>query len=78
MQYKITIITGRTSSLGRIAKKRPQPLVVLSSRTNREQAADMINKALRQSNTIFLPLDLGYPPDRGARPQRGAAVPQAT
>ncbi|RYO95675.1 hypothetical protein DL765_011175 [Monosporascus sp. GIB2] len=42
-----------------IAKRRPQSPIVPSSRTDTEQAADKINKALGQSNTIFLPLDLG-------------------
>ncbi|RYP54611.1 hypothetical protein DL768_000671 [Monosporascus sp. mg162] len=60
MQYRCSIlITGGTSGLGDIAKRRPQSLIVLPSRADREQAAERINKALRQSNAIFLPLDLG-------------------
>ncbi|OTB04738.1 hypothetical protein M426DRAFT_320602 [Hypoxylon sp. CI-4A] len=57
------IVTGGTISLGyyaalEIAKAHPEYLVVLSSRTDREHAAESINKTLGQENTIFLPLDL--------------------
>ncbi|CAN8101737.1 unnamed protein product [Discula destructiva] len=58
------IITGGTSGLGyqaafQIAKSHPQYLVAIASRSDKEHAAETINKTLHQSNTIFLPLDLG-------------------
>ncbi|KFY42150.1 hypothetical protein V494_02560 [Pseudogymnoascus sp. VKM F-4513 (FW-928)] len=57
------IITGGTINLGyhaalEIARQHPDWLVVLCSRSNREHAAESINKTLKQTNTIFLPLDL--------------------
>ncbi|KAI1409898.1 NAD(P)-binding protein [Hypoxylon sp. FL1857] len=57
------IITGGTVGLGyyvalEIAKAHPDYLIVVSSRTDREHAAETINKTLGQSNTIFIPLDL--------------------
>lgn len=57
------LITGGTSGLGFqaalvVARKHPEYLVVLSSRTDPDSAADSINKTLRQKNTTFLPLDL--------------------
>ncbi|OTA95922.1 hypothetical protein M434DRAFT_68456 [Hypoxylon sp. CO27-5] len=57
------IITGGTVGLGyytalEIAKAHPEYLVVVSSRTDREHAAETINKTLGQSNTIYIPLDL--------------------
>ncbi|KAI0886294.1 NAD(P)-binding protein [Annulohypoxylon maeteangense] len=64
MTYQRTIIvTGGTVSLGyytalEIAKAHPEYLVVVSSRTDREHAADTINKKLGQTNTIYIPLDL--------------------
>ncbi|KAI0172701.1 NAD(P)-binding protein [Hypoxylon sp. FL1284] len=58
------IVTGGTINLGyyaalEIARAHPDYLVVVSSRSDREHAADTINKALKQSNTIYIPLDLG-------------------
>ncbi|KAI2464809.1 NAD(P)-binding protein [Annulohypoxylon bovei var. microspora] len=64
MPYKRTVlITGGTVNLGyyaalEIAKAHPDYLIVVSSRTDREHAADTINKKLGQSNTIYISLDL--------------------
>ncbi|KAI1211979.1 NAD(P)-binding protein [Annulohypoxylon truncatum] len=64
MSYQRTIIvTGGTVGLGyytalEIAKAHPEYLVVVSSRTDREHAADAINKTLGQRNTVYIPLDL--------------------
>jgi NAD(P)-dependent dehydrogenase (short-subunit alcohol dehydrogenase family) len=60
---KTVLITGGTANLGyhaawSIAKAQPETLVVISSRSDKDHAADSINKALGQKNTIFLPLDL--------------------
>ncbi|CAM1508892.1 Fc.00g026310.m01.CDS01 [Cosmosporella sp. VM-42] len=57
------IVTGGTAGLGywaalQIAKSHPDYLVVLSSRSDKDKAADTINKTLGQDNVIFLPLDL--------------------
>ncbi|KAI1803995.1 putative short-chain dehydrogenase [Daldinia bambusicola] len=57
------IITGGTINLGyytalQIAKEHPEYLVVVSSRTDREHAADTINKTLSQKNVVYIPLDL--------------------
>lgn len=65
MVYKNSvIITGGTSGMGyhaalKIAKDHPEYLVVIASRSDKNHAADSINKALGQSNTIFMALDLG-------------------
>ncbi|KAK2599879.1 hypothetical protein N8I77_011599 [Diaporthe amygdali] len=67
MAYKNSvIITGGTSGMGyhaalKIAKDHPEYLVVIASRSDKNHAADAINKALSQSNTIFMALDLGNP-----------------
>lgn len=45
----------------KIAKDHPEYLVVIASRSDKNHAADSINKALGQSNTIFMALDLGDP-----------------
>ncbi|KAI0428021.1 dehydrogenase/reductase [Xylaria sp. FL1042] len=64
MSYtRSVIITGGTLNLGYhialdIARQHPDWLVVACSRSDREHAADSINEALKQSNTIFMPLDL--------------------
>ncbi|KAI1391883.1 NAD(P)-binding protein [Hypoxylon trugodes] len=64
MPYERTvIITGGTVNLGyytalEIAKTHPEYLVIISSRSDKENAAEAINKALGQTNTIFIPLDL--------------------
>jgi len=57
------IITGGTANLGyhaaaAIAKAHPDFLVVLSSRSDNDRAAETINKSLGQNNTVFIPLDL--------------------
>lgn len=57
------IVTGGTAGLGyqaalNIAKAHPDYLVVLSSRSDANHAADAINTALGQKNTIYIPLDL--------------------
>ncbi|KAK3375437.1 hypothetical protein B0H63DRAFT_496601 [Podospora didyma] len=57
------IITGGTSNLGyhaaaTIAREHPDYLVVISSRSDGNDAAGRINKALGQSNVVFLKLDL--------------------
>ncbi|KAG6359215.1 hypothetical protein INS49_012736 [Diaporthe citri] len=62
------IITGGTNGIGyhaalKIAKDHPEYLVVIASRSDKNNAADAINKALGQSNTIFMTLDLGSPAD---------------
>ncbi|KAK8135122.1 short-chain dehydrogenase [Apiospora sp. TS-2023a] len=65
MAYKSTIlITGGTSGLGYyaaldIARACPDSQVIISSRTDKEQAAAAINKTLGQSNVAYVPLDLG-------------------
>ncbi|KAK8093389.1 hypothetical protein PG997_000074 [Apiospora hydei] len=65
MAYKSTIlITGGTSGLGYqaaldIARACPASQVIISSRSDKEQAAASINKALGQANVIYVPLDLG-------------------
>ncbi|KAI6080441.1 NAD(P)-binding protein [Hypoxylon rubiginosum] len=64
MSYKgSVIITGGTINLGyyaalEIARAHPEYLVVISSRSDKEHAADTINKTLGQANTIYIPLDL--------------------
>ncbi|KAH9906459.1 dehydrogenase/reductase [Xylariomycetidae sp. FL2044] len=57
------IITGGTLNLGyyaalELARQHSDWLVVVCSRSDKEKAAERINATLRQSNTIFLPLDL--------------------
>ncbi|KAI0967779.1 dehydrogenase/reductase [Xylaria arbuscula] len=57
------IITGGTQNLGyhvalNIARQHPDWLVVVCSRSACEHAADSINNVLKQSNTLFMPLDL--------------------
>ncbi|TGJ84813.1 hypothetical protein E0Z10_g3984 [Xylaria hypoxylon] len=57
------IVTGGTQNLGYyaaldIARQHPDWLVVVCSRSDREHAADSINEALKQRNTVFLPVDL--------------------
>ncbi|KAK8078640.1 hypothetical protein PG996_004810 [Apiospora saccharicola] len=65
MAYKSTIlITGGTSGLGYyaaidMARACPDSEVIISSRTDKEQAAAAINKTLGQSNVVYAPLDLG-------------------
>ncbi|KAK8085964.1 NAD(P)-binding protein [Apiospora phragmitis] len=65
MAYKSTIlITGGTSGLGYhaaldIARACPDAQVIISSRSDREQAAASIHKALKQSNVVYAALDLG-------------------
>ncbi|KAI1748760.1 dehydrogenase/reductase [Xylaria castorea] len=57
------IITGGTFNLGyfaalEIARQHPDWLVVVCSRSDRERAAETINKTLKQSNAVFMSLDL--------------------
>ncbi|GAE00224.1 short-chain dehydrogenase [Paecilomyces variotii No. 5] len=64
MSYKRSVlVTGGTSGLGyyaalRLAKKHPDWLVVIASRTDNSQASASINNTTKQSNTLFLPLNL--------------------
>lgn len=64
MNYKRTVlITGGTINMGyhaalSIARKHPDYLIVISSRSDPNDAASTINKTLSQKNVIFLPLDL--------------------
>lgn len=41
-----------------LAREHPDWLIVICSRSDKEHAADSINGALKQSNTVFMPLDL--------------------
>lgn len=57
------LVTGGTSGLGyaaalEIAKQSPQSRVVIASRSDRDHAADSMNKRLGQNNVTFMPLDL--------------------
>jgi NAD(P)-dependent dehydrogenase (short-subunit alcohol dehydrogenase family) len=64
MEYERTIlITGGTINMGyhaalTIARQHPDYLIVLSSRSDPNDAASTINKTLSQENVIYLPLDL--------------------
>ncbi|KAI1759886.1 NAD(P)-binding protein [Hypoxylon sp. FL1150] len=64
VSYKASvIITGGTINLGyyaalEIARAHPEYLVVISSRSDEEHAADTINKTLGQTNVIYTPLNL--------------------
>ncbi|KAI0906333.1 dehydrogenase/reductase [Ustulina deusta] len=64
MSYtRSAIVTGGTLNLGyhvalETARQHPDWLVVVCSRSDREHAADSINAALKQSNTVFMSLDL--------------------
>ncbi|KAJ4365905.1 hypothetical protein N0V83_008527 [Neocucurbitaria cava] len=63
--YKTSIlVTGGTQGLGyqtalKLAKQQPSTLIVIASRTETDKAAERINKALKQSNVIYMALDLG-------------------
>ncbi|KAI1193193.1 dehydrogenase/reductase [Nemania serpens] len=57
------IVTGGTLNLGyhvalNLARQHPDWLIAVCSRSDREHAADAINNALKQSNTVFRALDL--------------------
>lgn len=57
------VVTGGTANLGyhaamAIARAHPDYLVVISSRSDKDQSAEAINRALGQTNTIFKSLDL--------------------
>lgn len=57
------IITGGTTGLGyhtalHIAKAQPTTLVVISSRSDKDNAAETIKSTLGQDNVVFMPLDL--------------------
>jgi NAD(P)-dependent dehydrogenase (short-subunit alcohol dehydrogenase family) len=62
--YTSTIlITGGTQGLGyhtalSLSRALPNVLIILASRTDPLNAASTINTSLKQSNTIYLPLDL--------------------
>lgn len=61
--HKTVLVTGGTSGLGyeaaiRIAKQRPDWLIVLGSR-NANGAAERMNRKLHQDNVKFMALDLG-------------------
>ncbi|KAF7876774.1 hypothetical protein EAF04_001857 [Stromatinia cepivora] len=64
MTYKYSIIiTGGTMNLGyqaalKIAKEHPDYLIVIASRSDKDNSAQTINKTLHQENTIFMQLDL--------------------
>lgn len=65
--FKNTIlITGGTSGIGlpaaqKIAKHHPDHQIIVASRTDKNNAADSINKALGQKNVIFVKLDQSTP-----------------
>ncbi|KXJ87585.1 dehydrogenase/reductase [Microdochium bolleyi] len=67
MAYKgSVIVTGGTVGLGyetalAIARQRPDYLVVIASRSDKDHAADSINRANNQKNTRFQHLDLSDP-----------------
>lgn len=67
MAYKYTVlITGGTINMGyhaalAIARLHPDYLVVISSRSDPNNAATTINKTLSQTNVLYLPLDLSSP-----------------
>ncbi|KAF2252671.1 NAD(P)-binding protein [Trematosphaeria pertusa] len=59
------LVTGGTQGMGyhctrAIAGQCPDTLVVIASRTDPNDAAATINKALNQSNVEFMPLDLSF------------------
>ncbi|GAM88493.1 hypothetical protein ANO11243_065260 [Dothideomycetidae sp. 11243] len=62
--YKSTIlVTGGTIGIGyeatlAIAAERPDSRIVICSRTDPDSAAVSINNRLRQSNVVFMPVDL--------------------
>jgi NAD(P)-dependent dehydrogenase (short-subunit alcohol dehydrogenase family) len=62
--FKSTIlITGGTQGLGynaalALAQSLPKTLIILASRTDPSSSATSINTQLKQTNTIYLPLDL--------------------
>jgi NAD(P)-dependent dehydrogenase (short-subunit alcohol dehydrogenase family) len=64
MEYKRSVlVTGGTINMGyhaalALARKHPDWLVVVSSRSDPNKAADTINKTLSQKNVVYLPLDL--------------------
>ncbi|KAF7900832.1 hypothetical protein EAF00_003053 [Botryotinia globosa] len=64
MAYKNSIIvTGGTINLGyqatlKIAKEHPDYLIVIASRSDKENSAEAINKILHRDNTVFMQLDL--------------------
>ncbi|KAK3332894.1 hypothetical protein B0T19DRAFT_416710 [Cercophora scortea] len=60
---RTVLVTGGTIGLGywaaqTIARAHPEYLVVISARSDATSAADVINASLKQTNTIFLPIDL--------------------
>lgn len=67
MTYKrAVLITGGTINMGyhaalSVARLHPDYLVVISSRSDSNNAATTINNTLSQSNVLYLPLDLASP-----------------
>lgn len=65
MSFKNSVlVTGGTLNLGyyaalAIARKHPEYLVVIASRTDTKSAATTINNTLHQKNVVYMPLDLG-------------------
>ncbi|KAI0388496.1 hypothetical protein F5Y17DRAFT_452595 [Xylariaceae sp. FL0594] len=62
-QSRCVIVTGGTANLGyytalNIAKARPDYQVIIASRSDKDKAAERINRQLGQKNTVFVPLDL--------------------
>jgi NAD(P)-dependent dehydrogenase (short-subunit alcohol dehydrogenase family) len=65
-QNHTILVTGGTAGLGyeasvALAKHFPNSQVIIASRSNADDAAATINKQLKQSNTVYLPLDLSSP-----------------
>ncbi|KAI1123100.1 hypothetical protein F5Y10DRAFT_252508 [Nemania abortiva] len=64
MPYKhCVVVTGGTANLGyytslNLAKDHPDQLIIIASRSDSNNAAETINKTLKQDNAIYLPLDL--------------------
>lgn len=59
---RTVLITGGTTGLGygaalEIARQHPNYLVVIASRSDKDSAAESINKALGQKNVLYLPLE---------------------
>lgn len=60
------VVTGGTVNLGyyaalNIAREHPEYLVIMSSRSDSDHAAEAINKMLSQDNAVFIPLNLANP-----------------
>ncbi|KAH7313874.1 putative short-chain dehydrogenase [Stachybotrys elegans] len=60
---RTVLVTGGTSGLGyqcalKIAREHPTYLVVVSARSDKDGAVESLNSTLKQSNVVFMPLDL--------------------